>query len=157
MSREHAASTRTSRIIKARPDQLYDAFVDPVALAEWMPPAEMTGEIRAFAAGAGGGYTMSLFYPADERRARGKTSAREDRVNVRFVELVPPRRIVEAVTFDSADPAFHGEMTMVVTFDDVPGGTEVTLVCTNLPRGLRPEDNDAGARLSLQQLARRFA
>ncbi len=116
---------------------------------------EMTGEIRAFAAGVGGGYTMSLFYP-DDHAARGKTAAREDRVHVRFVDLVPARRIVEAVTFDSPDPAFHGEMTMVITFVEVAGGTDVTLLCSNLPPGLRPEDNDAGARLSLEQLARRF-
>lgn len=33
--------------------------------------------------------------------------------------------------------------------------TEVTLLCQNLPPGLRPEDNDTGARMSLEQLARR--
>jgi hypothetical protein len=38
----------------------------------------------------------------------------------------------------------------------VPGGTEVTLLCKNLPPGLRPEDNEAGSELSLEQLARRF-
>jgi len=35
----------------------------------------------------------------------------------RFVELTPPRRIVEAITFDSVDPAFSGEMIMVVTLE----------------------------------------
>lgn len=76
--------------------------------------------------------------------------------SVRFVELVPPRRIVEAVSFVTADPAFHGEMTIVVTFEDVPGGTEVTFLFENLPPGPRAEDNETGARLSLDQLARRF-
>jgi hypothetical protein len=47
-------------------------------------------------------------------------------------------------------------MTVVVTFDDVPGGTEVTILCQNLPPGVRAEDNEAGSRLSLEQLARRF-
>ena len=77
-------------------------------------------------------------------------------VNVRFVELTPPRRIVEAISFVSTDPALLGEMTLTATFEEVPGGTEVTLVFENFPPGLRPEDNDAGARLSLKQLARRF-
>jgi hypothetical protein len=72
------------------------------------------------------------------------------------VELVPSRRIVEAVRFVTTDPAFFGEMTHTVTFDPVSGGTEVSLAFENLPPGLRPEDNDAGARLSLEQLARRF-
>ncbi|WP_315838371.1 SRPBCC domain-containing protein [Bradyrhizobium prioriisuperbiae] len=149
-------SSRTSRIIRARPEELYAAFIDPMALVEWLPPAEMTGTIHAFTAGVGGGYSMSLVYPESERTFQGKTSEREDRVSVRFVELTPPRRIVEAVVFDSPDPAFHGEMTMVITFGDVPGGTEVVFACSNLPPGLRPEDNDAGARLSLAQLAQRF-
>lgn len=149
-------STRTSQIIRARPEELYAAFVDPVVLVEWLPPAEMTGKIHAFTAGVGGGYSMSLFYGESEQMFHGKTSEREDRVSVRFVELTPPRRIVEAVVFDSPDSAFQGEMTMVITFDDVPGGTEVVFACSNLPPGLRPEDNDAGARLSLAQLARRF-
>ena len=38
----------------------------------------------------------------------------------------------------------------------VPGGTNVTLLCEDLPPGLRPEDNETGSRLSLEQLARRF-
>ena len=91
-----------------------------------------------------------------ERSFRGKTSDREDMINGRFVELAPPRRIVEAVSFVTTDPAFFGEMTLVVTFDEVPGGTDVTFLCENLPPGLRPQDNEAGSRLSLEQLARRF-
>ena len=153
---QQGASTRTSRTIKARPEQLYEAFLDPVALIAWLPPAEMTGKIHAFDARVGGGYRMSLFYPENERAFRGKTSEREDMVDVRFVELARPRRIVEAVNFVTTDPAFFGEMTIVVTFAAVSGGTEVTFECKNLPPGLRAEDNEAGTRLSLEQLARRF-
>ena len=157
MSKERrAASSRVSRLVKAPPASVYDAFLDPSALVQWLPPGDMTGEIDAFDGRVGGGYRMSLFYPSSERRFRGKTSAREDRVEVRFLELTPPLRIVEAVRFVSADPAFCGEMRMIVTLEPVPGGTEVTLVFENLPPGLRPEDNEAGARISLDQLARRF-
>jgi uncharacterized protein YndB with AHSA1/START domain len=150
------AWTRTARIIKARPEGLYGAFMDPAVLVAWLPPAEMTGAIHEFDARVGGGYRMSLFYPPNERSFRGKTSDREDRFNVRFVELAPPRRIVEAVHFDTTDPAFFGEMTIVVTFEEVSGGTKVTILCKNLPPGLRAEDNEAGSRLSLEQLAHRF-
>ena len=157
MTEEHTgARTRTSRVIRARPAGLYAAFLDPAALIDWLPPAEMTGEIHEFDARVGGGYRMSLFYPPDERAFRGKTSDNEDMVNVRFVELAPPRRIVEAVSFVTTDPAFFGEMTMIATFEEVSGGTEVKLVLKNLPQGLRAEDNEAGSRLSLEQLARRF-
>ena len=157
MTQEHAGAwTRTSRIIRARPEQLYQAFIDPAALVAWLPPAEMTGKIHAFDTRVGGGYRMSLFYPPDERAHRGKTSDREDMVDVRFVELTPARWIVEAVSFVTTDPALSGEMTMTATFDEVTGGTEVTLLFENLPPGLRAEDNEAGARLSLEQLARRL-
>ena len=97
---------------------------------------------------------MSLFYPASEEVYRGKTSEREDRFTARFVELTPPARIVQAITFDTVDPAFSGEMTMVVTFEERNGGTEVTIVCEHLPSGIRLEDNEAGCRSSLEKLAR---
>ena len=157
MTQGHARPwTRASRIIKARPEALYAAFMDPAALVAWLPPAGMTGELHEFDARVGGGYRMTLRYSPEERAFRGKTSEREDVVDVRFLELAPPRRIVEAVNFVSADPAFLGEMTITVTLDDAPGGTEVAFLCENLPPGLRPEDNEAGSRLSLEQLARRF-
>ena len=148
--------TPTSQFVKASPAEIYAAFMDPDVLVAWLPPAEMTGQIHTFDARVGGGYRMSLFYPPEERVHRGKTAEREDRVNVRFVELAPPHRIVQAVTFDSADPAFQGEMTMTWTFEAAPGGTRVTVASGNLPPGVRAEDNDEGSRLSLEQLARRF-
>jgi uncharacterized protein YndB with AHSA1/START domain len=151
---EPRASSRTSRVIHARPETLYAAFMTPEALVAWLPPGTMTGKVHAFDARVGGGYRMSLFYPPDEHGARGKTAEREDRVEVRFVALEPARRIVEAVTFVTDDPALQNEMTIVVTFEAVAGGTEVTFAFDNLPPGVRPEDNEAGTRLSLEQLAR---
>jgi len=97
---------------------------------------------------------MSLFYPASELVFRGKTSELEDRLRVRFVELAPPSRIVQAVTFDSADQAFSGEMAVIWTFERVDGGTEVTVECKDILSGIRPEDNEAGSRSSLEKLGR---
>ena len=148
------ASTRTSRVIKASREALYRAFTDPIALAAWLSPREMTGKVHEFDTRVGGGYRMSLFYPSSEQVYRGKTSEREDRFTARFVELTPPTRIVQAITFDSTDSAFTGEMTMVVTFEERDGGTEVTILFENIPPGIRPEDNDAGTRSSLEKLAR---
>jgi uncharacterized protein YndB with AHSA1/START domain len=149
-----AGSSRTSRVIKAPREALYRAFTDPAALAAWLSPGEMTGKIHEFDARVGGGYRMSLFYPPSEQAYRGKTSEREDRFTARFVELTPPTRIVQAITFDSEDPAFSGEMTMVVTLDESEAGTEVTFVFEEIPSGIRPEDNEAGTRSSLEKLAR---
>lgn len=97
---------------------------------------------------------MSLLYPSSEEADRGKTSEREDRYTARFVELAPPSRIVEAIMFDTDDPAIAGEMTMIVTIEEAAGGSEVTIVFENIPPGIRPEDNDTGTRLSLEKLAR---
>ena len=151
------ASTVTSRFMKASPERVYRAFVDPAELLAWLPPGEMTGQFHEFDARVGGGYVMSLFYPESETGNRGKTAEREDRVRVRFTELSPSHRIVEAITFESDDPAFAGEMTLTVTIDPAPDGANVTLLFENLPPGLRPEDNEAGSRQSLEQLARHFA
>src|SRR6478672_8149997 len=150
-------NTTTSGFVSSSPERVYLAFIDAGELVAWLPPGEMTGRIHEFDARVGGGYVMSLFYPESEAENPGKTAAREDRVNVRFVELDPPRRIVEAVIFDSDDEAFAGEMTLTVTIDPAPDGANVTLLFENLPPGLRPEDNEAGSRQSLEQLARHFA
>lgn len=148
------ASTRNAIFVEAQPETVYRAFTDPAALAAWLVPGDMTGEIDRFDLSAGGGYQMSLTYPASETVARGKTSAKEDRYTARFVELEPPRRIVTAITFDSVDPAFAGEMIMEVALEAKANGTFVSVVFTNIPPGIRAEDNEAGTRSSLEKLVR---
>lgn len=155
MSGERSSrESQNSRVIRASPEAIYQAFLDPEALEIWQAPGDMTGKVHAFDRRVGGGYSMSLFYPASEQVHRGKTAEREDRFTVRFVELSPPKRIVQTVNFDSSDPAFSGEMTMAVTLEQVEAGTEVTISFDNIPNGIRPEDNSAGTRSSLEKLAR---
>ena len=146
-------STHNSKFIKATPEALYRALTDPAALAVWLAPGDMTGEVHRFDDRVGGGYEMSLYYPSSETTFRGKTREREDRYTARFVELTPPSRIVEAITFDAVDPAFEGEMLMVVTLEAEDGGTTVSIFFKDIPSGIRPENNEAGTRLSLEKLA----
>src|SRR5690606_18058263 len=73
------AATRTSRLIKAAPETIFQALTDPAALAVWRAPSDMTGEVHRFVYGVGGGYEMSLYYPASEASMRGKTQDKEDR------------------------------------------------------------------------------
>ncbi len=55
MTEKHAGAwARTSRIIKAPPEKLYEAFMDPAVLIAWLPPAEMTGKIHEFDVRLGG-------------------------------------------------------------------------------------------------------
>lgn len=132
---------------------MYDAFLDPAGMVVWLPPGEMTAKFHTFDAHPGGGYEVSLFYP-DVESPRGKTADREDRVRVRFVELVRPERIVESVTFQSNDTLFMGEMKMLVTFERTADGTNVTIVCNDIPPGIHPEDNATGTRETLDNLAK---
>ena len=147
------ASTRVSAIIKAPRQAVYRAFLDPDALASWLAPETMTGQVHAFDPRAGGKFGMSLTYENPQASPGGKTSAATDTFQGRFAELVPDEKIVWIVEFESQDPAFAGEMQVTWSLADAEGGTEVTVLCENLPRGIRPEDNEEGSRSSLRKLA----
>lgn len=146
-------STVVSRVINAPREAVYRAFLDPDAVAAWLPPGSMRGVVHAFEAREGGAFSMSLIYPEDDRSSRGKTSESTDRFQGRFVKLIPNERIVWAVEFESEDPSFAGEMIVSTTLALAGSGTKVTILCENLPRGIKPEDNEAGSRLSLEKLA----
>ncbi len=95
---------------------------------------------------------MSLVCPEGDR-SRGKTSESTDTFRGRFVKLIPYERIVWATEFESADPSFAGEMIVSTTLARAGSGTKVTILCENIPRGIRPEDNEAGCRSTLEKLA----
>lgn len=142
-----------ARTIKAPADILYRAFVDPDALAKWLPPEGMSGRMERFEPRVGGGYRMVLTYSEPDAANPGKSTEDSDVVEGRFVELVPNERVVQEVVFEAEDPAFSGVMTMTWALSPAPEGTRVTFVCENVPRGIRAEDHDAGMRSSLGNLA----
>lgn len=147
-------TTKNSRIIHASPGKLYSALTDPAALEIWLAPGDMTGKIHWFDLREGGGYLMSLFYPASEKNALGKTASKEDRYTARFIELTPIKKIVEAINFESVNPAFAGEMIMEVTLEPTGDSTEVSFLFRNIPPGIKPADNEAGTVSTLEKLAR---
>jgi uncharacterized protein YndB with AHSA1/START domain len=146
-------STVVSRIINAPREAVYQAYLDPEAVAAWLPPGSMTGVVHAFDAREGGTFSMSLVYAEAEDVGRGKTSETTDTFQGRFVKLVPGEQVVWATEFESADPTFAGEMTITTNLASVKGGTDVTVVCENIPPGIRLEDNETGCRMTLDQLA----
>jgi uncharacterized protein YndB with AHSA1/START domain len=143
---------RASRLVLASPSSVYRALIDPAARVRWLPPAGMRGRIDSFDARVGGGYRMTLTYE-DPSESRGKSSDDADVVFARFVALVPDERVVEAVDFESADPAFAGTMTMSWVLAATGGGTEVSIVAEDVPSGIRPEDHVAGLQSSLANLS----
>ena len=96
---------------------------------------------------------MTLTYDHPEPHNPGKSFEHADVVEARFRELVPGQRIVQVVRFASDDPAFAGDMVMSWTFDRVQDGTRVTIICGNVPSGIREEDHRTGLNASLDNLA----
>ncbi len=141
-----------SRFIKAPPHAIYRAHLDPQALAEWRPPEGMRCEILEFEPNEGGRFRMAFIYTA-EHPVAGKTAEDRDVFEGRFAELVPDERIVEVVEFKSPDPAFAGKMSITTLLAAKPGGTEVTVLCENVPPGIRREDHLQGINSSLENLA----
>lgn len=147
-------TTQNSRIIKATPEEVYSAFIDPKALEIWQAPGNMTAKVHNFDLSIGGGYEMSLFYPESETKMKGKTTDKEDKYQARFVELIQNQKIIEAIKFDSSNADFAEEMIVEVTLNPLATGTRVTFFFKNIPDAIKPEDNEAGTISSLEKLAR---
>lgn len=140
-----------THVIHASPQSIYQAFLTPEAIASWRPPAGMTCKIYDFNPYPGGIFRMSFGYT--DNTVSGKTSAHEDVFHGQFLELVPGKRIVELVEFESDDPAFAGEMTITTALEPVEGGTAVTIICEHVPVGIQPDDHYEGMMSSLRNLA----
>ena len=137
-------------MIKALAQKIYAAHVDPQAVATWRPPQGMRAEICSFDAREGGGYRMAFVY--EDASVLGKTSANADVFEGKFVELVPDERIVERIEFKSDDPAFAGHMTITTTLVAVTDGTQVSIVCENVPDGISAADHQVGMASTLANL-----
>lgn len=97
---------------------------------------------------------MALVYQDPTEGPGGKTTEDTDTFHGRFVQLVPPERVVWVVEFESEQASMSGKMRVTWESADAADGTDVTVVCEDIPRGIRPEDNEAGSASSLQKLAR---
>ncbi|KAB2331389.1 SRPBCC domain-containing protein [Bacillus mesophilum] len=141
-----------SRVIMAEPKTIYQAFLNPKSLVLWLPPKGMSGQISNFDPREGETYNMTLIYEEDQLSS-GKTSENTDIYQGKFLELVPYKRIVQLVIFDSESPDFMGEMIQKWLLESIPGGTRVTVICKNVPKGIRKEDHVLGLKSTLENLA----
>lgn len=147
-----ARTDSAARVIAAPTDRVFAALIDPEALTAWLPPEGMNGRFERFDARPGGSYRLVLTY-ADASTARGKATTDSDIVEVRFVDVVPAARIVQAVDFISDDPLYAGTMTMTWEVTAVDGGTRVNIRADNVPTGISADDHAAGLASSLTNLA----
>lgn len=140
------------RHIAAPRHRVYAALLDADAVAKWMVPPGMRSEVHTFEPHEGGEFRISLTYDAPD--ARGKTTAHTDTHHGRFLQLVSHEKVVQAVEFETDDPAMQGEMTISYTLSDaVHGGSELLAVHEHLPPGIAAADNELGWSLSLDKLA----
>ncbi|CAM3653617.1 SRPBCC domain-containing protein [Nocardioides zeicaulis] len=148
---------RATADVAASPADVFAAFVDPDALAAWLPPSGMTGELADADLRAGGGFTMTLTYDVPPEGG-GKTTSDSDVTHVVIDELVPDERVVWGVEFDSDDPDQAGRMTMTWTFTALDGErTRVAVDATDVPAGIDVDAHQQGLDASLAQLAGWFA
>lgn len=135
-------TVRFQRVFRAPADRVFRAFIDPDAMAKWLPPHGFTGRVHAMDARVGGGYRMSF-----TQLGNGQTHS----FGGTFLELVPGERLRHTDTFD--DPNLPGEMVTTVTFRSVLVGTEVNIEQAGIPDPIPPEACCLGWQESLALLA----
>ncbi|GLY31987.1 SRPBCC domain-containing protein [Kineosporia sp. NBRC 101731] len=138
-----------TRTVAAPPEKVFAAFIGQAALQAWLPPAGSTGRFRHFDLRTGGSYQLVLTF----ENAPGKTTGNTDVVDARIVEVVDGVRLVQAVDFESEDPAFAGTMLMTWQVCAAEGGSEVEIRADDVPDGISAEDHATGLASSLDQLA----
>ncbi len=133
---------RLHRIVRAPAERLYRAFLDPDAMAKWLPPHGFTGKVHNMDARVGGGYRMSFtnFRTGKSHSFGGK-----------YIELRPHERIRYTDEFE--DPAMPGEMQVTIALRKVDCGTELEILHEGLPSAIPVEDCYLGWQESLSLLA----
>jgi uncharacterized protein YndB with AHSA1/START domain len=130
------------RVLRATPDRVYRAFIDPTAKVKWLPPHGFTGTVHHLDARVGGSYAMSFtnFSTGSSHSFGGE-----------YLELVPGVRLRWTDRFD--DPHLPGEMTVTVDLKKVSVGTELRIVQEGLPDAIPAEACYLGWQESLTLLA----
>ena len=130
------------RVLRAPAERVFRAFVDPDAMAKWLPPHGFTGRVHSMDARVGGGYRMSF-----TQLSNGQTHS----FGGTFLEFEPGVRLRHTDRFD--DPNLPGEMVTTVSFRTVSVGTELSIEQSGIPDPIPPEACCLGWQESLQLLA----
>ena len=140
-----------TRWVRAEPDEVYRAVLDPFAVAAWRVPNGMSAKIHEFDAREGGRFRISL-HP----HAAGEASRSADGTETfhgRFTRLLPGQLVVEAIEFDSRDPRLAGILTITTELREVDGGTEVTMVYDDIPDAAQGAADEVALQMALVRLA----
>ncbi len=134
---------RLHRVIATKPEKIYRAFLEPDAVASWLPPYGFLCTVHALDARVGGRHRMSF---------RNFTTGNSHSFGGTYLELVPGERLVYTDTFD--DPNLPGEMRVTVELKAVSVGTEVNIEQQGVPDVIPPEACYLGWQDSLRKLAK---
>ncbi|MBX7167259.1 MAG: SRPBCC family protein [Pirellulales bacterium] len=139
---DKTGTVRLHRVFTAPPERVYRAFLEPGALAKWLPPYGFTCAVQHLDARVGGKFRMSFtnFGTGSSHAFGGE-----------YLELVPHERIRYTDKFD--DPNLPGEIQVTVQLKRVSCGTEVEIVQEGIPAVIPPEACYLGWQESLMQLA----
>jgi uncharacterized protein YndB with AHSA1/START domain len=130
-------------VLKAPPERVYRAFLDPTAMVKWLPPNGYTGHVHHLEAKVGGTYKMSF---------TNFTTGKSHSFGGEYLELTPNERIRNTDRFD--DPNMPGEMQNTITLTKVSVGTELNVLQEGVPAIIPPEACYLGWQESLTLLAK---
>ena len=136
-------TVRLHRVIAAKPEKLYRAFVEADAIASWLPPFGFVCTVHELEAKVGGKHRMSF---------RNFTTGHSHSFGGEYLELVPGERLVYTDRFD--DPNLPGEMTITVRLKAVSCGTELSIEQAGVPEMIPLEACYLGWQESLRKLAK---
>lgn len=117
-----SGTVKLHRVFQSKPERIYKAFIDPDAMAKWLPPNGFTGKVHSMDAKVGGSYKMSF---------TNFSNGQSHSFGGEFVEMVPNERLVYTDKFD--DPNMPGEMRTTVTIKQVSVGVELNVVQEGIP------------------------
>jgi uncharacterized protein YndB with AHSA1/START domain len=134
-------TVKLHRVLRAPAERIYRAFLNPEAMAKWLPPHGFTGKVHSIKPEVGGTYKMSF---------TNLTTGSSHSFGGEFLELVPNERIRYTDRFD--DPNLAGLMHTTVTLKKVSVGTELTVVQEGIPSAIPVEACYLGWQESLTLL-----
>ena len=130
------------RVLKAKPERVYRAFLDPAAKAKWLPPYGFTCTVHHLEPKVGGTYKMSF---------TNFTSGKSHTFGGKYLELKPNALIRYDDQFE--DPNLPGTIVTTVTLKAVSCGTDITITQEGVPAAIPAEMCYLGWQESLAQLA----
>ena len=134
---------RLHRVVRAAPEKIYRAFLDPEAKVKWLPPNGFTGRVHHLEAKVGGTFKMSF---------TNFTTGAKHSFGGEYRELTPHERIRYTDKFEDPNPP--GEIETTIDLKKVSCGTELSIVQEWVPAAIPPEACYLGWQESLILLAK---